>query len=112
MKLVLAYVQPFKVEELSMHLGRLPGFPGMTIAAVRGFGRERAELPSDVIEKELDEFSDKILVQIVADDDRVDELVAGIARTACTGQAGDGLVLVLPVERAVRIRDSADPGAA
>lgn len=103
MKLVLAYLHPFKVEEVSLHLGRLPGFPGMSVAAVRGFGRDRSVLPSSAIDQELDEFSDKALVQIVAEDAQVDPIIAEIAKAARTGGQGDGLVFVVPVERTVRI---------
>lgn len=108
MKLVLAYVHPFKVEEVSMHLGRLPGFPGMSVATVRGFGQERAALPSAAIETELDEFSDKVLIQIIAEDEQVDSMVSEIARTARTGGRGDGIVFVVPLERVVRIAGSAE----
>lgn len=103
MKMVLAYVQPFKLDEVSARLARLARFPGMSVAGVRGFGREHAELEPESIEVELDEFSDKILIQIVLHDDQVDGVVAEIARSAHTGRYGDGMVFVLPVERAVRI---------
>ena len=108
MKLVMAYVHPFKVQEVSLHLGRLPGFPGLSVTAVRGFGRDRAALPASAIEQELDEFADKALVQIVADDDQVDSMVAEIVKAARTGGPGDGLVFVVPVEQAVRITGSAE----
>ena len=106
MKLVLAYVQPFKVEEVSLHLGRLPGFPGMSVTAVRGYGHKRAGLAPSAIEKELDEFTGKALLQIVAEDDQVDSMCAEIIKAARTGGAGDGLVFVVPVERAQRIAGS------
>lgn len=106
MKLVMAYVHPFKVEEVSLHLGRLPGFPGLSVTAVRGFGRERAGLPPSAIEMELDELTDKALIQIVAEDDQVDSMVAEIVKAARTGGVGDGLVFVVPVERSVRVTGS------
>ena len=112
MKLVMAYIHPFKVDDVSLHLGRLPGFPGMSVTAVRGFGREHAELPPSAIEKELDEFNEKALVQIVAEDERVDALVAEIVKVARTGGTGDGLVVVVPVERAERIAGSPEESRA
>lgn len=103
MKLVLAYLQPHKLEAATLALRSIPHFPGMTVTQARGFGRERGEFPPQTVVEELEEFSDKVRIETVLNDDQVDRVIDGIARAAHTGRYGDGMIFVLPVERAVRI---------
>lgn len=103
MKLVLAFVQPFKLDDVTARLERIPHFPGLTVGAVRGFGREHAEVPPQSVEEELEHFTDKVQIQAVVHDDQVEAVIEAIARPAHTGHYGDGMIFVLPVERSVRI---------
>ena len=103
MKLVLAFVQPFKLEDVTLNLAQLPHFPGMTVGTVRGFGCEHAELPPRSAAEELEDFTDKVQIEAIVHDDQVDAVVGAIARAAHTGRYGDGMIFVLPVERSVRI---------
>jgi nitrogen regulatory protein PII len=103
MKMVLAFVQPFKLDEVTVNLEAIPLFPGMTVGAVRGFGREHTEVPSQVMGERLEDFTDKVQVETIVRDDQVDAVIDAIARAAHTGRYGDGMIFVLPVERSIRI---------
>jgi nitrogen regulatory protein P-II 1 len=109
MKEIKAVIQPQKLARLRAALFQLPGFNGMTISRVEGMSRpggpgERAVERS--IKEELTDYSGKILITIVAEDDVAASIAAAIGETATTGQKGDGLVWILPVETVLRIRDS------
>ncbi len=103
MKMVLAFVQPFKLDEVTHRLQHIDRFPGMTVTAARGFGRERSEDPPARADDHVDDFESKVRIETVVHDDQVDEVVQLICDAAHTGRYGDGMVFVLPVERAVRI---------
>jgi nitrogen regulatory protein PII len=103
MKLVLAIVEQFRLDDVTRALTAVAGFPGITVSDVRGFGRERAEAPVSRADDEVDYFSAKCRLETVVHDDQVNEVVSAISHAAHTGRYGDGMVFVLPVERAVRI---------
>ena len=103
MKLILAVVQPFKLDDVTRSLERVPDFPGMTVGAVRGFGREHAELPRESAAEQLEDYTEKVHIETVVHDQQVDSVIEAIAGAAHTGRYGDGMIFVLPVERAVRI---------
>jgi nitrogen regulatory protein P-II 1 len=103
MKLVVAVLKPFKLDEVKETLKTL-GVQGMTLTEAQGFGRQRGH--TEVYrgaEYEVD-FVPKIRVEVLVDDTQVDEVVDAIVRTAATGKIGDGKVWVVPVEAAVRVR--------
>ncbi len=103
MKLVLAVVQPFKLDVVTRNLERIPEFAGMTVGAVRGFGREHAEVPRGSAAEQLEDYTEKVHIETIVHDDQLDAVVQAIAAAAHTGRYGDGMIFVLPVERAVRI---------
>lgn len=103
MKMVFAFVQPFKLDAVTRNLEKLPRFPGMTVGSVRGFGREHSELPPQALDEILEDFTDKIQVQTIVHDEQVDAVIDAIARAAHTGRYGDGMIFVVPVERSMRI---------
>ena len=103
MKLVLAFVQPFKLDEVTRRLEQISEFPGMTVGAVRGFGRERSAQPSGSAAVDFEDFDDKVQIQSVVHDEQVDRVIEAIAEVAHTGRYGDGMIFVLPVERSLRI---------
>lgn len=107
MKLVLAFVQPFKLDAVTFELERIRGFPGMSVGAVRGFGRDHA-ITSEGVDDALEDFADKIQIEAVVVDKQVDDVVGAIARAAHTGRYGDGMIFVLPVERSFRIATMTD----
>lgn len=101
--MVLAFVQPFKLDSVTQNLEKLPRFPGMTVGAVRGFGRDHREFAPQSIDEKLEDFTDKVQVETIVHDEQVDLVIDAIARAAHTGHYGDGMIFVLPVERSVRI---------
>ena len=102
MKLVLAIIQPFKLDDVARRLTVIPEFPGMTVGAVRGFGREHAD-PALKSIYELEDFTDKIQIETVVSDDQLAAVIEAIGAAAHTGQYGDGMIFVIPVERSLRI---------
>jgi nitrogen regulatory protein P-II 1 len=103
MKLVVAVLKPFKLDEVKEALKTI-GVQGMTLTEAQGFGRQRGH--TEVYrgaEYEVD-FVPKIRVEVLVDDAQADDVVNAIVTTAATGKIGDGKVWVVPVEAAVRVR--------
>ncbi len=103
MKLVIAFVKPFKLDEVRDEL-KAVGTTGMSVSEVRGFGRQSGQ--TEVYrgaEYEVD-FVPKVRMEVLVTDDQVEEVVEAIRRTAHTGEIGDGKIAVLPVGDVVRIR--------
>jgi nitrogen regulatory protein P-II 1 len=103
MKLVIAIVKPFKLEDVRASLEGL-GVQGMTVTEVQGFGRQRghAEVYRGA-EYKID-FLPKVKVEVIVDDDDALKVVDEIMGAARTDKIGDGKVWVVPVEHLVRIR--------
>ena len=103
MKLVVAVLKPFKLDEVKERVKEL-GVTGMTITEVQGFGRQRGH--TEVYrgaEYEVD-FVPKLRLEILCDDHEADAIVDGIVESAATGKIGDGKVWVLNVDAAARVR--------
>jgi nitrogen regulatory protein P-II 1 len=103
MKLIVAVLKPFKLDEVKEALKTL-GVQGMTLTEAQGFGRQRGH--TEVYrgaEYEVD-FVPKIRVEVVVDDVQVEEVVDAVVRAAATGKIGDGKVWVVPVDQVVRVR--------
>ncbi len=103
MKLVVAILKPFKLDDVKDRL-KLIGVTGMTLTEVQGFGRQRGH--TEVYrgaEYEVD-FVPKLRVEILVDDAEADAVVNAVVESAATGKIGDGKVWVIPVETAVRVR--------
>jgi nitrogen regulatory protein P-II 1 len=102
-KLVVAIVKPFKLDEVKEALKGL-GVHGMTLTEAQGFGRQRGH--TEVYrgaEYEVD-FVPKIRIEVAVDDEQVAEVVDAIVGAAATGKIGDGKVWVTPIETVVRVR--------
>ncbi|MGH9083633.1 MAG: P-II family nitrogen regulator [Acidimicrobiales bacterium] len=103
MKLVVAVLKPFKLDEVKEALKGI-GVHGMTLTEVQGFGRQRGH--TEVYrgaEYEVD-FVPKVRIEVAVDDGRAEEVVDAIVGAAATGKIGDGKVWVVPVETVVRVR--------
>ncbi|HXR53483.1 MAG TPA: P-II family nitrogen regulator [Acidimicrobiales bacterium] len=103
MKLVVAVIKPFKLNEVKEAL-KTAGVQGMTLTEVNGFGRQRGH--TEVYrgaEYEID-FVPKIRLEVLVDDAQADDVVDAVVSSAATGKIGDGKVWVVPVETAVRVR--------
>jgi nitrogen regulatory protein P-II 1 len=102
-KLVIAFVKPFKLDEIKDAL-KAAGVTGLSVSEVRGFGRQAGH--TEVYrgaEYEVD-FLPKSRIDVLVDDDLAPTVVDVIERSARTGKIGDGKIAVLPVEELVRIR--------
>jgi nitrogen regulatory protein P-II 1 len=103
MKLVVAVLKPFKLDDVKEALKRL-GVQGMTLSESQGFGRQRGH--TEVYrgaEYEID-FVPKLRVEVLVDDAQTNDVVDAIAQAANTGKIGDGKIWVVPVETVVRVR--------
>ena len=103
MKLVVAVIKPFKLEEVKDALGDV-GIQGMTVTDARGFGRQKGH--TEVYrgaEYQID-FIPKTRIEVAIDDEQVDEVVKAIVASARSDSIGDGKVWVVPAEHVVRIR--------
>ena len=103
MKLVIAVIKPFKLEEVRDALTGI-GIHGMTVTEVKGFGRQKGHMEIYRGAEYAVNFLPKLRVEVGVADDRLDQVVATISAAAKTGQIGDGKIMVTPIEKAVRIR--------
>ena len=103
MKLVVAVIKPFKLEEVKAALEGV-GVQGLTVTDARGFGRQRGHTEVYRGAEYQVELLPKTRVEVLADDDAVEDVVKAIVNGARTGSIGDGKVWVLSVEETLRIR--------
>ena len=103
MKLIVAYVKPFKLEEVKDAL-REVGVTGMSVSDIRGFGRQSGQTEVYRGAEYKVEFVPKTRIELAVDDADVDRVVGTIEGAARTGDIGDGKVIVLPIEQILRIR--------
>ena len=103
MKLVIAVIKPFKLEEVRDALTAL-GVQGMTVTEVKGYGRQKGHTEIYRGAEYAVNFLPKLRLEVAVASELVDKVIDAIARAAKTGQIGDGKIFVTGVERAVRIR--------
>ena len=103
MKKVEAIIRPFKLEDVKVALVEA-GIIGMTVSEVRGFGRQKGQVERYRGSEFTVEFLQKLKIDVVVDDERVDDVVKAIADAARTGEIGDGKIFISSVDSVVRIR--------
>ena len=103
MKLVIAVIKPFKLEEVRDALTAL-GVQGMTVTEVKGYGRQKGHTEIYRGAEYAVNFLPKLRLEVAVASELVDKVMDAIVRAAKTGQIGDGKIFVTGVERAVRIR--------
>jgi len=103
MKMVIAYINPFKLDEVRDALKEC-GVGGLSAGNVQGFGRQGGHTETYRGAEYEVQFVPKVRIELVIDDAQTAEVIATIERTARTGQTGDGKIAVLPVEDFIRIR--------
>ena len=103
MKLVIAIIKPFKLEDVRDALVAL-GVQGMTASEVTGYGRQKGHTEIYRGAEYAVNFLPKIKIEVVVPTAVVDRAVDAIVAAAKTGQIGDGKIFVVPVEQTVRIR--------
>ena len=103
MKLVVAVVKPFKLDDVKDVLKNV-GVHGMTVTEAQGFGRQRGHIENYRGAEYQVDFVPKIRIEVLVDDDRAESVVDAIVSSATTGKIGDGKVWVVPAETVVRVR--------
>jgi nitrogen regulatory protein P-II 2 len=103
MKLIMAIIKPFKLDEVREALTQL-GVQGLTASDVKGFGRQKGHTEVYRGAEYVVSFIPKTKIEVVVDDDIAQQVVDAIRTVAHTGKIGDGKIFVLEVGQAVRIR--------
>jgi nitrogen regulatory protein P-II 2 len=103
MKLVIAIIKPFKLEDVRDALLAV-GVHGMTVTEVKGYGRQKGHTEIYRGAEYAVNFLPKIRVEVAVAADEVERVVEAIGAAAKTGQIGDGKVFVTPIDQAIRIR--------
>ena len=103
MKLIIAIIKPFKLDEVRDALNAV-GVHGMTVSEVKGYGRQKGHTEIYRGAEYTVNFLPKVKIEVVVADDIEDKVVAAIGSAAKTGQIGDGKIFVHDIGRAVRIR--------
>jgi nitrogen regulatory protein P-II 1 len=103
MKKIEAVIKPFKLEEVKAALSAL-GIQGMTVAEVKGFGRQKGHTEIYRGSEYTVDFLPKIKLELVVTDAQADSVVDTILKNARTGKIGDGKIFVSAVEKIIRIR--------
>ena len=103
MKIVMAIIKPFKLEEVRDALTGI-GVHGLTVTEVKGYGRQKGHTEIYRGAEYAVSFLPKLKIEVAVSADLVANVIDAIAGAARTGQIGDGKIFVIPLERAVRIR--------
>tara|TARA_B100000212_G_scaffold89280_1_gene65479 strand:+ start:884 stop:1222 length:339 start_codon:yes stop_codon:yes gene_type:complete len=103
MKKVEAIIRPFKLEDVKVALVNA-GIIGMTVSEVRGFGRQKGQVERYRGSEFTVEFLQKLKVEVVVEDIKVNSVIKAIADAAKTGEIGDGKIFIHPIDSVVRIR--------
>jgi nitrogen regulatory protein P-II 1 len=103
MKLIIAIIKPFKLDEVKVALGAA-GVEGLTVTEVKGFGRQKGHTEIYRGSEYTVDFLPKVKIEIAVIDDIVGKVVDTITSAAKTGKIGDGKIFVVPLEDVVRIR--------
>ena len=103
MKLIVAVIKPFKVDDVKEALTGL-GLQGLTVSEVQGFGRQRGHTEVYRGAEYTVDFVPKVKVEVIASDADAEKLVNAIVEAARTGKIGDGKVWVTSVDSLIRVR--------
>lgn len=103
MKLILAIIKPFKLDEVREALTGI-GITGMTVTEVKGFGRQKGQTEIYRGAEYATNMVPKVKIELVCDDALADRAVETLQHSAGTGAIGDGKIFTLDVAHAVRIR--------
>ena len=103
MKLIIAVIKPFKLDEVREALTRV-GIHGMTVAEVKGYGRQKGHTEIYRGAEYVVNFLPKLRLELAVDSEQVNQVMEALAAAARTGQIGDGKIFVMSIEQAVRIR--------
>ncbi len=103
MKLVIAIIKPFKLDEVREALSQI-GVQGITATEVKGFGRQKGHTELYRGAEYVVDFLPKIKLEIAVEDGLLKKTTETITSTASTGKIGDGKIFVLDLQEAIRVR--------
>ncbi len=103
MKLIVAVIKPFKLDDVREALSEL-GVSGITVTEVKGFGRQKGHTELYRGAEYVVDFLPKIKLEIAIEDERSEAAVDVISKAAHTGKIGDGKIFVYTLDQAIRIR--------
>ena len=103
MKIVMAIIKPFKLDEVRDALTSI-GVQGLTVTEVKGYGRQKGQTEIYRGAEYAVSFLPKVKVEVAIDDEQTDGVVEAVAKAANTGRIGDGKIFVVDVASAMRIR--------
>jgi nitrogen regulatory protein P-II 2 len=111
MKIVMAIIKPFKLEEVRDALTAI-GVHGLTVTEVKGYGRQKGHTEIYRGAEYAVSFLPKVKIEVAVDSSQLDKTIAAITSAAKTGQIGDGKIFVINLDHAVRIRTGEADAAA
>ena len=103
MKLVVAVIKPFKLDDVREALAEV-GVQGITVTEVKGFGRQKGHTELYRGAEYVVDFLPKIKLEVAVSDDQLERVVEAISQSARTGKIGDGKIFVSSLEQVIRIR--------
>jgi len=103
MKKIEAIIRPFKLEDVKIALVN-SGIVGMTVSEVRGFGRQKGQVERYRGSEFTVECLQKLKVEVVVENEKVNSVIDAIAEAAKTGEIGDGKIFITSIDSVVRIR--------
>jgi len=103
MKLITAVIKPFKLDAVREALSEI-GVQGITVAEVKGFGRQKGHTELYRGAEYVVDFLPKTKLEVAVADDQVDSVVESISKAAHSGKIGDGKIFVSALEQVIRIR--------
>ena len=103
MKLIVAVIKPFKLEEVKEALSAA-GIEGMTVTEVKGFGRQKGHTEIYRGSEYTVDFLPKVKIEVAVSDEVAGKAIEAISKGAKTGKIGDGKIFVIPLEEVIRIR--------
>jgi nitrogen regulatory protein P-II 2 len=103
MKLIMAVIKPFKLDEVREALTAL-GIQGLTVSEVKGFGRQKGQTEIYRGAEYAVSFLPKVKIEVVVTDDLAESVIEAIQKAANTGRIGDGKIFMMDISHAVRIR--------
>jgi nitrogen regulatory protein P-II 2 len=103
MKLVVAIIKPFKLDEVREALTPL-GVQGLTVSEVKGFGRQKGQTEIYRGAEYIVNFLPKVKIEVAVTDEVVDRVIEALQAAAQTGKIGDGKIFIFDIVQAIRIR--------
>lgn len=111
MKMIAAVIKPFKLDDVREALSEI-GIQGMTVTETMGFGRQKGHTELYRGAEYVVDFLPKIKIEVAVNDDKVNDVIDAISKSANTGKIGDGKIFVINLEQAIRIRTGETGGEA